>query len=186
MDDDLTRLAALVPVRSEPISTLDEGMSGSWRIRATKLTVRLDLSARTAIRLTDTVAGTTPDPLDGVELPLVRIESCTVGERLALEVRDDQGSTTRITARKVKYVQAVDADAERRWHGHLDRLRAAVTAGGDSPQDRRAALHFGAKWSAIGEVYGLSGVQAASTWQAEDRAELARLRAARGESATSS
>lgn len=181
MDDALTRLAALIPERGEPVSTLADDATGMWRVRATKVSVRLDLDARTAVRLTDTTPGTTPDPLDGQVLPLVRVEQCTVGEKLRLVVREVQGAEVPVTARKVKYLQPVDADAERRRHGHLDALRKAVAAGGDSPEDRRAALHFGAKWSAIGEVYGLTGVQASTEHQAGDRAELARLREARGE-----
>lgn len=182
MDDALARLADLIPARGETVTTLTDEASGQWRVRATKCSLRLDLDERTLVRTTDTIRGVPADPRDGQVLALVAIDRCEVGEKLALQVRDADGATSVVAARKVKYVQPVEADADRRRHGHLDALRAAVAAGGDSPDDRRAALHFGAKWSAIGEVYGLSGVQASTQWQAGDRAEIARLRVARGES----
>lgn len=181
MDDALERLAALIPEPGEPVDELTDEATGQWRVRATKLTVRLDLDERTAVRLTDTIRGLAPDPLDGQVLTLVRVVRCEVGEKMALEVRDETGTASVVAARKVKYLQEIEPDVDRRRHGHLDRLKAAVAAGGDSPDDRRAALHFGAKWSAIGEVYDMTGVKAAAEWQAGDRAELARLRAAREE-----
>ena len=182
MDDALAHLATLIPARGEPVLTLDDGASGVWRVRASKLTVRVDLRARTAVRSTDTVASTAADPLDGLVLPLVEIRSCTVGGRLSIVVQDEQGAPVVIKAKKVRYLQPVDEDAAERRDRHLQALRDAVAAGGDSPDDRRAALHFGARWAAVGEAYGLSGVQAAARWKEQDRAAIARLREARGES----
>jgi len=181
MDDDLQHLAELIPPRGAPVRVLDDAGTGTWRVRASRVTVRLDLDARTVLRSTDTVPTLTPSPLDGVVLPLVEVRSCAVGEPLQLLVQDEQGRPATVRATKVRYLQPVDPEAVARKERHLRQLAAAVAAGSDSPDDRRAAVHFGATWAEVGEVHDLSGVQAASRWKEQDREALARLRAARGE-----
>ncbi|NAZ83143.1 hypothetical protein GTR02_15085 [Kineococcus sp. R8] len=184
MDDDLQHLATLIPARGEPVRTLDDTATGSWRVRASRVTVRLDLDARTVVRSTDTVPTLTPDPLDGRLLALEEIRSCAVGEPLSLRVRDEDGRPATVRATKVRYVQPVDPEAGARRERHLRQLAAAVAAGSDSRDDRIAAVHFGATWAAVGEVHDISGVQAAARWKEPDREVLARLRAARGETGT--
>jgi len=181
VDDDLQHLAELVPPRGAPVRALDDAASGTWRVRASRVTVRLDLDARTVVRSTDTVPTLTPDPLDGRVLQLTEVRSCAVGEPLSLRVRDEDGNPATVKATKVRYLQPVDPEAGARKERHLRQLAAAVSAGSDSPDDRRAAVHFGATWAEVGEVHDLSGVQAAARWKEQDREALARLRAARGE-----
>ena len=184
MDDDLQHLAELIPTRGAPVRTLDDAGTGTWRVRASRVTVRLDLDARTVVRSTDTLPTLTPDPLDGHVLALTAVRSCTVGEPLSLLVHDADGRPATVRAPKVRYVQPLDPEAGARRERHLRQLSAAVAAGSDSPDDRRAAVHFGATWAAVGEAYDLSGVQAAARWKEQDREVLARLRAARGETST--